>query len=401
MSRPPAGPDRRQSAVPGVPRQAPTHAWRRRLAALGVVALCGWAVAAPALAGEPSSDTARDRARDTARESAREPARGRARPRPATPDKPDTSSACPPEAQAPTDAQRLTAQRQARDRGFLWRVTRDGRSSWLYGTIHVGRQAWLALGPTLDRVLPETDVLALELDPTDPELIRRLGQPPDPAPVGQTTGRGEGDSSPTPDTTAQAQQRQQRLQRQIDAACIAPARLAPLHPVLQATALASLAGRRDGLDPAFGLEHILAGRARRQQRPIVSLETPELQLATLLHGDAATAAAMVDDLLTQLESGQLRRTLVRLATSWEAGRLDDLANYEAWCDCINSRDDRALLKRLNDDRNPALAAAIDAQHRQGRRVFAAVGALHMTGPQGLPGLMAAKGYRVVRVYYPN
>jgi uncharacterized protein YbaP (TraB family) len=30
-----------------------------------------------------------------------------------------------------------------------------------------------------------------------------------------------------------------------------------------------------------------------------------------------------------------------------------------------------------------------------------VGALHMTGPQGLPRLMAAKGYRVVRVYSPN
>ena len=35
---------------------------------------------------------------------------------------------------------------------------------------------------------------------------------------------------------------------------------------------------------------------------------------------------------------------------------------------------------------------IDALHREGRRVFAAVGSLHMTGAQALPKLMAARGY---------
>jgi uncharacterized protein YbaP (TraB family) len=33
-------------------------------------------------------------------------------------------------------------------------------------------------------------------------------------------------------------------------------------------------------------------------------------------------------------------------------------------------------------------------------VFAAVGALHMTGPQGLPRLMAARGYLVERIPFP-
>jgi hypothetical protein len=50
-----------------------------------------------------------------------------------------------------------------------------------------------------------------------------------------------------------------------------------------------------------------------------------------------------------------------------------------------------------DQRNPALAAAIDALHSDGRQVFAAVGALHMVGPLGLPALMAQRGYAVQRV----
>ncbi len=55
------------------------------------------------------------------------------------------------------------------------------------------------------------------------------------------------------------------------------------------------------------------------------------------------------------------------------------------------------MRRLLDARNPALATRIDALHRSGKRVFAAVGSLHMTGARGLPALMVQRGYRVERV----
>ena len=37
----------------------------------------------------------------------------------------------------------------AEDHGFLWRVSRDGRVSYLYGTIHLARLAWVFPGPTV------------------------------------------------------------------------------------------------------------------------------------------------------------------------------------------------------------------------------------------------------------
>jgi uncharacterized protein YbaP (TraB family) len=341
---------------------------RRLIAGLCVVTALG-GLYAPLQAADPGRTTGPEHAQDQA---------GAARP---------AAPACPPQARPLDGAQMLTAMRNASDRGLLWRISRDRHDSYLYGTIHIGRPGWIAHGPTLQRVLRETDVLALELDPTDTELARRMGQ---------LTRSGDADSRGTLDDRQTA-----RLQRQIDVACVPPAHMEALHPAVQVTALASLAARHDGLDPAYGLEFILAGDARMRRRPVVSLETPELQLGVLLPADPAGSAAMVDEMLTQLETGQLRRILVRLAESWEAGRLADLEAYEAWCDCITSDDDRAQLRRLNDERNPGLAAAIDALHSQGRRVFAAVGALHMTGPQGLPGLMAARGYRVERVQYPQ
>ncbi|HYN59292.1 MAG TPA: TraB/GumN family protein, partial [Rubrivivax sp.] len=77
--------------------------------------------------------------------------------------------------------------------------------------------------------------------------------------------------------------------------------------------------------------------------------------------------------------------------------LATLERYASWCECADSEDQRALLRRLNDDRNAHLADGIDALHAQGHRVFAAVGALHMTGPQALPRLLAQRGYSVQRV----
>ena len=71
---------------------------------------------------------------------------------------------------APTAEQWQAAQREARDVGLLWRLSKDGRDSWLFGTLHVGKLAWSAPGPALRQALARSDVLALEIDPTDPQL---------------------------------------------------------------------------------------------------------------------------------------------------------------------------------------------------------------------------------------
>ena len=83
---------------------------------------------------------------------------------------PSEATACPPATQIPTAEQIQSAQRNARDRGFLWRISKQGRSSYLFGTLHVGKLPWAVAGPRLRDALAATDTLALELDITDPEL---------------------------------------------------------------------------------------------------------------------------------------------------------------------------------------------------------------------------------------
>lgn len=291
--------------------------------------------------------------------------------------------ACPPPPPNPTAAQLQALQRDARDHGLLWRLQRDGRTSYLYGTLHVGRLEWVAPGPQLSAALRETDTLALELDPGDPAVQRELAA---------------GLARRADALTLSAAQREQ-LKRQTEAACLPPAALSALHPLMQAMTLMLLDARWVGLEPSFGQEMLLSQAARAAGRPVVSLETVALQLGSLIPDDPGLAQARFAQALQQLQDRRTRAATQRLANVWAEGRLDELENYEAWCDCIDSPQDRDFMRRVNDDRNPAIVGAIVARHAQGQRLLAAVGALHMTGPKALPRLLQQQGFQVERVMF--
>lgn len=139
-------------------------------------------------------------------------------------------------------------------------------------------------------------------------------------------------------------------------------------------------------------------QARAERLPIVSLESLKLQLDLLLAPSDAEAARMVSEILAQLKKPQTRLGQARLMAAWERGDLAELAGYQDWCDCVHTARERAAMEKLLDERNPGLADGIERLHAGGQRVFAAVGALHMTGPMALPRLMAARGFTVERLF---
>ena len=279
---------------------------------------------------------------------------------------------CPPPLPELTDSQLV-----AQDRGLLWRATREGRTIHLFGTLHVGKPQWRALGPLTRAALRASEVLALEIDPNDPALLKALQdtRPPQPLP----------------------EPLQQRLDRAFERACLTTEALATLHPVLQATMLTMLEARWLGMDTRFAMEHLLATQARQQGLRIVALESAATQIRALVPDDEAAARLLLAQSLQQLEDRSARRVLGKLGAAWEAGDLAALADYGRWCECTASEEDRQFLRQLNDDRNAPLADGIERLHAQGGKVFVAVGALHFTGPQSLPRLLAQRGFKVERM----
>ncbi|MCZ8234768.1 MAG: TraB/GumN family protein [Inhella sp.] len=289
---------------------------------------------------------------------------------------------CPPVPQAPTQEQLADGMKNAKDRGALWRISKDGRTSYLFGTLHVGQMAWAFPGPKLMQALRETQVLAVEVDITAPTTQAEM----------QTAMAQAGKVS-------LSEKDQARLDAQADAACIPRTALASMHPVMQAVTYVVLSGRHDGLDAAYGQEPNLIGFARAQQRPVVSLESIASQMAVLLPREPEAARKGFDSVLTELEKGKSREQLRRISDAWVRGDLDAVGSLEKLCQCQPTDDERAFSRRLNDDRNPTIAQRIAEEHAKGKPVLAAVGLLHMTGPKAVDRLLAEQGFEVQRVAY--
>ena len=295
---------------------------------------------------------------------------------------PAASRSCPPAAPTLGQADLPGLMAQARDRGLLWRVERNGVVSHLYGSLHLGRPEWAWPGPRLAAALRGSKLLALELDITDPATQQALVQ-----------GPPEG----LPAVNLSDDQRQ-RLTRQIERACLPPQSMGLLHPMLQVSALSAQAGRWDGLFLQFGSELLLTQLARAGKLSLQALESPFDQLRALLPADGQ-ATRRFEQGLRDLEDDRARPMLRRLAAAWEAGRLDELADYAQWCDCVRDDADLALMRRVLDGRNQAMATRIDELARGGQPFLAAVGALHMVGPKALPQLLRERGFSVERVMY--
>ncbi len=290
------------------------------------------------------------------------------------------ASTCPPQPKELSPALFSAAQKQAKDRGFLWRVSKGGHSSYLYGTLHVGREDWLAPGPALQTALRNINTVALELDPLDPAVSAAMG-----AALANARVR--------PVSPAH----KARLLRQLQQQCMPPEALHQTPAELLLTNLALAIARRDGLEAQFGSETLLAVIAHASGMKVVSLETVELQLQALFAGDDKEARQTLDDGLRELESGNARAGLRELVSLWESGDVQRLDTYEQWCDCVVTPTEKLQMQRLLDDRNPAMVRRFDALHQSGERVLVAVGSLHMAGPRGLPALLAQMGYQVQRL----
>jgi uncharacterized protein YbaP (TraB family) len=289
---------------------------------------------------------------------------------------------CPPAAQAPTPEQAAEGMKNAKDRGALWTLTKDGRTSYLYGTIHIGRADWLYPGPKLMSALMNTGLLAVEIDLTAPGTQQEMMAAMAAAPALALTDADRA-----------------RLAKLAESECIPPGAFDALHPVMQAITYSSLIGRRDGLHADFAQEFTLIGFARGAARPVVGLESIGLQMDVLIPDDPAEARVAFEDTLKELEAPDARSKLLHTAKAWERGDLEAMDTIEEACQCQPTAQQREFFLALNDGRNPGLARRIAEEHAKGVPVLAAVGILHMTGEKAIPKLLTEMGFEVTRVAY--
>lgn len=293
--------------------------------------------------------------------------------------------ACPPPAPEPTELQIAQAQAQARDRGFLWRITKSGRVTYLYGTLHVGKLEWSFPGPQVKAALHASDVLALEIDLSDPDVMAVAQQ-------GMATAPHV---KPLPAAMVD------RFRAQMRAACLPQPMqqqlLDKLSPAFAMSTLVVLSARQDGLEARYSSDLMLSRMAHAARKKVISLEDPASQLALLSPGSGSSALETLEQGLQSLENNSAQRSMRRVARVWAESRFEELQRFSQWCECMDTPEQRKVMKKILDDRNLLMSERINQLHEDGHNLFVAVGSLHLVGPMGLPTLLERRGFQIKRI----
>ncbi len=260
-------------------------------------------------------------------------------------------------------------------------VVRDADTEvTLFGTIHALPKGVEWLSPAVAARLDAADTLVLEaVMPDDPAalgpIINRVGMPPGVKPLAERVS-----AAALPKLTAAAV-----------TAGVPMAALDRMESWLVAMTLSNAALTGVGIDATSGVEPVLTARARGRNIAIIGLETVEQQLGFLDTLPDADQTAML--LATIDDVGDARREFDTLSALWQAGNVDAIArDFDA-----ETRATPLLRQRLLVARNQRWADWITGVMRRPGKVFIAVGAGHLGGPDGLLAILKARQLTVVPV----
>lgn len=283
----------------------------------------------------------------------------------------------------------VAAQSRAADakrQSALFRVSHAGQVVYLFGTIHVGAKSFYPLAPEVSQALADASELVVELDTRANDAFE--------AALARHATYRAGDSIArhvTPDTLA-------RLTTALHALGITLASVSHLKPWLLANMLMGLELERSGFERMHGNEFFLLAHAQARGTTVTELESADYQLALFdTLGDADAERYLRESLSDLADGSSLKRAKATIA-AWNSG--DVLALDALIPDAVKGSTVMADFTRrmLLGKRNPEMAARIATIMQGNKTTFVGVGLLHLLGADGLPRLLAQRGYQVERVY---
>jgi uncharacterized protein YbaP (TraB family) len=264
-------------------------------------------------------------------------------------------------------------------RGFIWTVERDGRTSWLVGSLHVLTQDAYPLPAAMDTAFGRAKTLMEETDINElssPEMIGIV------ATKGLFTNGETLESVLPPAAYAQLSQR-------MTATGLPMEMLKMMRPWMAELTLSGLELQRAGFDPELGIDVHYRRKAAGNGMALSMLETAAEQIDYLA---GLPMELQVAQLQKTLEEGDTELKEVReIAAAWRAG---DATAIEQLL-LKGMKESPAYYQSLVVNRNRRWLPRIESCLTTGN-CFIVVGAAHMVGSDGLIAMLKQKGYRIAQ-----
>ena len=266
------------------------------------------------------------------------------------------------------------------DRGLFWKIEKDGKTSYLLGTVHVWKPEWFPLNPAIEKAFAEAKTLAVEADAAKMDMaaaVQRMMLP------GSETLEGRLNRSLYERTMAET------ARLSVPEAAVSKMKPWGVMLILAATKLQQL-----GFTPDAGIDGYLIRKANGSGKSVIELESGEQQLAVLDSLSATLQTAMLDEFLTSME--HTPQVVDGVIATWKKGDADAffVLNQKSF---NNSEAKREFEDKFLYQRDVAMTRKIEELLRQPGPHFIAVGSLHLVGPRSIVEQLKAKGYRVGQI----
>ncbi|KQQ45286.1 conjugal transfer protein TraB [Duganella sp. Leaf126] len=278
------------------------------------------------------------------------------------------------------------AEAAAPRRGQLYKVTLDGKTSYLYGTIHVGKDGVYPLDAQAAQALLGARALVIELDIRENAAFQQAMTR-----HGRYAAGDQVQNHVQPATV-------QKLVPALARAGLSLQSVQQFKPWLIANLLIGTELDARGFKRAQAAEYALLAAAQQQDKAVRQLESADYQLGLFDTLDPRQQEQYLLESLADLDNGTAMKKSLALIEAWNAA---DIPGIEAaWRNATSGNSIAAefMQRVLLGKRNPEMAANIERIMQQDRVAFVGVGLLHLVGDDGLPQLLKRRGYRVEQLY---
>jgi uncharacterized protein len=264
-------------------------------------------------------------------------------------------------------------------KNFLWKVEdANGTVAYLLGSLHVLTPEWYPLSATINKAYADSKTLVEEVDideTNDPTVMMSAL-----AKAMLTDGRTL-DQIVAPEVFAE-------VKRRVEKSGLPMMAIQRMKPWLVAITLMGPTLQAAGYKPELGIDRHFYDRAKASGLKREALETLSYQLDRF---DQLSPKLQEDLLKTTMEDLDTEVSGVKeMAQAWSFGNVQSMEKLTL----AALQESPELYKRLLVERNLNWIPKVEACLKEKQGCFVVVGAAHLVGPDGLPTLLAKKGYKV-------